>query len=101
VLRIYAKNPLIAEQVAVNYREAAITERQKAMLAFAVKIAKRSAEIGEADFHELRGHGFSNEDIWDIGAIAALFALSNRMADLTAMRPNEEFYMMGRVAKGK
>ena len=101
VLRIYAKNPLIAEQVAVNYREAAITERQKAMLAFAVKIAKRSAEIGEADFHELRGHGFSNEDIWYIGAIAALFALSNRMADLTAMRPNEEFYMMGRVAKGK
>ena len=101
VLRIYAKNPIIAEQVAVNYREAAITERQKAMLAFAVKIAKRSAEIGEADFHELRGHGFSNEDIWDIGAIAALFALSNRMADLTAMRPNEEFYMMGRVAKGK
>jgi uncharacterized peroxidase-related enzyme len=101
VLRIYAKNPLIAEQVAVNYREAAITDRQKAMLAFAVKIAKRSAEIGEADFHELREHGFSDEDIWDIGAIAALFALSNRMADLTAMRPNEEFYMMGRVAKGK
>jgi uncharacterized peroxidase-related enzyme len=101
VLRIYAKNPIIAEQVAVNYREAAITDRQKAMLAFAVKIAKRSAEIGEADFHELREHGFSDEDIWDIGAIAALFALSNRMADLTAMRPNEEFYMMGRVAKGK
>ena len=101
VLRIYAKNPLIAEQVAVNYREAAITDRQKAMLAFAVKIAKRSAEIGEADFHELRGHGFSDEDIWDIGAIAALFALSNRMADLTAMRPNEEFYLVGRVAKGK
>ena len=101
VLRIYAKNPLIAEQVAVNYREAAITDRQKAMLAFAVKIAKRSAEIGEADFHELRGHGFSGEDIWDIGAIAALFALSNRMADLTAMRPNEEFYLMGRVPKSK
>jgi uncharacterized peroxidase-related enzyme len=101
VLRIYAKNPLIAEQVAVNYREAAITDRQKAMLAFAVKIAKRSAEIGEADFHELRGHGFRDEDIWDIGAIAALFALSNRMADLTAMRPNEEFYLMGRVAKGR
>jgi len=99
VLRIYAKNPLIAEQVAVNYREAAITVRQKAMLAFAVKIAKRSAEIGEADFHELREHGFSDEDIWDIGAIAALFALSNRMADLTAMRPNEEFYLMGRVPK--
>jgi uncharacterized peroxidase-related enzyme len=101
VLRIYAKNPLIAEQVAVNYREAAITDRQKAMLAFAVKIAKRSAEIGEADFHELRGHGFSDEDIWDIGAIAALFALSNRMADLTAMRPNEEFYLMGRAPKGR
>jgi len=101
VLRIYAKNPLIAEQVAVNYREAAITERQKAMLAFAVKIAKRSAEIGEADFAALRAHGFCDDEIWDIGAIAALFALSNRMADLTAMRPNEEFYMMGRVAKGK
>ena len=99
VLRIYAKNPLIAEQVTVNYREAAITDREKAMLAFAVKIAKRSAEIGEADFHELREHGFSDEDIWDIGAIAALFALSNRMADLTAMRPNEEFYLMGRVPK--
>jgi uncharacterized peroxidase-related enzyme len=101
VLRIYGKNPLIAEQVAVNYREAAITDRQKAMLAFALKTATRSAEIGEADFHELRGHGFSDEDIWDIGAIAAFFALSNRMADLTAMRPNEEFYLMGRVPKGK
>jgi uncharacterized peroxidase-related enzyme len=99
VLRIYAKHPLIADQVAVNYREAAITDRQKAMLAFAVKIAKRSAEIDEADFHELRGHGFGDEDIWDIGAITALFALSNRMADLTAMRPNEEFYLMGRVSR--
>ena len=101
VLRIYAKNPLIAEQVAVNYREADLTDRQKAMLGFAVKIAMRSAEIGDADFHELRGHGFSDEDIWDIGAIAAFFALSNRMADLTAMRPNEEFYLMGRLPKGK
>ena len=101
VLRIYAKAPLIGEQVAVNYREADITDRQKAMLDFAVKIALRSAEIGEPDFEKLHRHGFSDEDIWDIGAIAAFFALSNRMADLTRMRPNEEFYLMGRAPKSK
>ena len=99
VLRVYAKNPLLGEQVAVNYREADITDRQKAMLGFALKIATRSAEIGEEDFRELHAHGFSDEDIWDIGAIAAFFALSNRMADLTAMRPNEEFYLLGRLPK--
>ena len=99
VLRVYAKNPLIAEDVAVNYRKADITERQKAMLEFAVKVATRSADLDDADFDKLRAHGFGDEDIWDMGAIAAFFALSNRMADLTAMRPNEEFYLLGRVPK--
>ena len=100
ILRIYAKNPLVADQVAVNYREADITERQRAMLAFAVKVAVDSAAIGDADFTSLRGHGFSDEDIWDIGAIAAFFALSNRMANMIAMRPNDEFYVMGRAPRG-
>lgn len=96
ILRIYAKNPLIADQVAVNYRKADITPRQRAMLDFAVKMAVRAQEIEEADREQLREHGFSDEDIWDIGAIAAFFALSNRMAHLTDMRPNDEFYTMGR-----
>jgi uncharacterized peroxidase-related enzyme len=99
ILRVYAKNPLVADQVAVNYREADITDRQKAMLKFALKVALRSVEIEETDFEELRAHGFSDEDAWDIGAIAAFFALSNRMADLIAMRPNDEFYLLGRVPK--
>ena len=99
ILRIYAKNPRVADQVAVNYRKADITPRQKAMLAFAVKVALRSVEIDDDDFAALRAHGFSDEDIWDIGAIAAFFALSNRMANLIAMRPNDEFYTMGRVPK--
>jgi uncharacterized peroxidase-related enzyme len=97
LLRIYAKNPFVADQVAVNYREADISERQKAMLKFALKVAQRSSEIVDADFQPLRSQGFSDEDIWDIGAIAAFFALSNRMAALIAMRPNEEFYLLGRV----
>ena len=101
VLRVYGKNPFIADQVAVNYRKADISQRQKAMLEFAVKIATRSSELEDADYEKLRAHGFSDEDIWDIGAITALFALSNRMADLTAMRPNDEFYLMGRVPKGR
>src|SRR5205823_3238970 len=101
VLRVYAKNPFIADQVAVNYRKADISQRQKAMLEFAVKIATRSSELEDADYEKLRAHGFSDEDIWDIGAITALFALSNRIADLTAMRPNDEFYLMGRVPKGR
>ena len=100
ILRIYAKNPLVADQVAVDYRMADISDRQKAMLAFALKVALRSVEIVEADFDALREQGFSDEDIWDIGAIAAFFALSNRMANLIAMRPNDEFYLMGRLPKG-
>ena len=99
ILRIYAKHPLVADQVAVNYRKADITVRQKAMLAFAMKVALRSVEVEDADFAALREHGFSDEDIWDIGAIAAFFALSNRMANLIAMRPNDEFYTMGRTSK--
>jgi uncharacterized peroxidase-related enzyme len=101
ILRIYAKDPLVADQVAVNYRKANITDRQKAMLAFALKVALRSVEIVDADFAELRGHGFSDEDIWDIGAIAAFFALSNRMANLIAMKPNDEFFLLGRLPKAK
>jgi uncharacterized peroxidase-related enzyme len=101
ILRIRAKNPLIADQVAINYRKADITPRQKAMLDFALKVALEAATVGEVDFATLRAHGFSDEDIWDIGAIAAFFALSNRMANLTDMRPNDEFYLLGRVPKGK
>ena len=101
ILRVYAKNALVADQVAVNYRKADITPRQKAMLAFAVKVALRSQEIDEADFAALREHGFSEEDIWDIGAITAFFALSNRMANLIGMRPNDEFYLMGRIPRTK
>ena len=99
LLRIYAKNPLLADQVAVNYRKADITPRQRAMLAFAVKVAVDSVAIGDADFAALREHGFDDEDIWDIGAIAAFFALSNRMANLLAMRPNDEFHLLGRVPR--
>jgi uncharacterized peroxidase-related enzyme len=101
ILRIYAKNPLVADQVSVNYRKADITPRQKAMLGFAVKVALRSVEIDDEDFAALRAHGFSDEVIWDIGAISAFFALSNRMANLIAMRPNDEFYLMGRIPKGR
>ena len=101
ILRIRAKNPLVADQVAINYRKADITPRQKAMLDFAMKVSLEAAKVGEADFAALRAHGFEDEDIWDIGAIAAFFALSNRMANLTDMRPNDEFYLLGRVPKGK
>jgi uncharacterized peroxidase-related enzyme len=96
IARIRMKNPLIADQVAINYRKADLTERQKAMLAFALKVSMRAEEVVEADLEALRAEGFSDEDIWDIGAIAAFFALSNRMANLTDMRPNDEFYAMGR-----
>ena len=99
ILRIYAKDPRVADQVAVNYRKADITPRQKAMLAFALKVALRSQEIDDADFAALREHGFTDEDIWDIGAIAAFFALSNRMANMISMRPNDEFYLLGRIPK--
>ena len=101
ILRIYAKNALVADQIAANYRKADVTSRQKAMLAFALKVALASSEIVDADYSALREHGFTDEDIWDIGAIAAFFALSNRMADLTAMRPNDEFFAMGRVPRMK
>ena len=99
LLRIYGKNPLVADQVAVNYRKADITPRQKAMLAFAMKVATNSAAIDDADFAALRDHGFGDEDIWDIGGIAAFFALSNRMANMISMRPNDEFYLLGRVPR--
>ena len=99
ILRIRAKNPLIADQVAVNYRKADITPKQKAMLDFAMKVCLRSGEINDDDFETLRGHGFTDEDIWDIGAISAFFGLSNRMANMTSMRPNDEFFLLGRVPK--
>jgi uncharacterized peroxidase-related enzyme len=101
ILRIRAKNPLVADQVAINYRKADITPRQRAMLDFAMKVALDAQSIGEPDFAKLREHGFSDEDAWDIGAIAAFFALSNRMANLTDMRPNDEFYLLGRAPKSK
>jgi uncharacterized peroxidase-related enzyme len=99
ILRIRAKNPLVADQVANNYRKADITPRQKAMLDFALKVCNTAQTTSEADFAELRKHGFSDDDIWDIAAITAFFALSNRMASVTDMRPNDEFYLMGRVPK--
>jgi uncharacterized peroxidase-related enzyme len=97
ILRIRAKNPQISDQIAVNYRKADITPRQKAMLDFAMKVSTKAHKISEADFIEIASHGFSDDDIWDIAAISAFFALSNRMANVTGMRPNDEFYMMGRV----
>jgi uncharacterized peroxidase-related enzyme len=99
ILRIRAKNPYLADQVAVNYRKADITPRQKAMLDFAMKVALSAQTIGESDYAALRAHGFSDEDAWDIGAIAAFFALSNRLANMASMRPNDEFYLMGRLPK--
>ena len=99
ILRIYEKKPLLADQLAVNYRKADITPRQTAMLAFAMKVCTDSASLVEADFAALRDHGFSDEDAWDIGAITAVFGLSNRMANFAAIQPNPEFYLMGRVPK--
>mgnify|MGYP003664451691 FL=1 len=96
ILRIRAKDSTIADQVAVNYRKADITPRQTAMLDFALKVSNDSHSVDEDDFVTLRGHGFSDEDIWDIAGITAFFGMSNRMANVTSMRPNEEFYMMGR-----
>jgi uncharacterized peroxidase-related enzyme len=97
ILRVRAKDPLIADQIAANYRKADITPRQKAMLDFAMKVSRHSGELGESDFDALRSLGFSDEDIWDIGAISALFALSNRIANMIDMRPNDEFYFLGRT----
>ena len=101
ILRIREKNPQLADQIATNYRKADITPRQKAMLDFALKVSKNSHEISNADIENMKELGFSNDDIWDIGAISALFALSNRMANLTSMRPNDEFYLLGRIPKEK
>jgi uncharacterized peroxidase-related enzyme len=101
VLRIYEKKPQIADQIAVNYLKADLTPRQRAMLAFALKVCLDSSSLVDADYETLRSHGFSDEDIWDIGAITALFALSNRMADVIALRPNDEFYAMGRLPREK
>jgi uncharacterized peroxidase-related enzyme len=96
ILRIYAKDSKISDQIATDYTKADITEKQKVMLDFAVKTATNAAKISATDLEQLRTYGFSENDIWDIGAITALFALSNRMASLAAMRPNDEFYTMGR-----
>jgi len=101
LVRVYEKQPLLADQVATNYRKADITPRQRAMLDFAMKVALCSAEIDEADFARLREHGFSDEDGWDIAGIAAFFGMSNRIANATGMRPNDEFYLMGRVPRAR
>src|SRR6266478_7492336 len=99
ILRIRAKNPQIADQIAVNYRKADITPRQRAMLNFAMKVSTEANRVAEEDFTAIASHGFSDDDIWDIAAISAFFALSNRLANVTAMRPNDEFYMMGPLPK--
>src|SRR5918997_4566034 len=96
ILRIRAKDPLIADQVAINYRKADITDRQKAMLDFAMKVAFEAQAVDDADIETLKGYGFNEEDAWDIAAIAAFFGMSNRLANVTNMRPNDEFYMLGR-----
>lgn len=101
LLRIYEKKPLVADQVAINYRKAEINPRQRAMLDFAMKVCERSHEVDEADFAPLHAHGFSDEDIWDIAAITAFFGMSNRIASFSGMLPNPEFYLMGRVPKAK
>ena len=101
ILRIYEKKPLVADQVAVNYRKADISPRQRAMLDFALKVCNQSHEVEEADFAALHAHGFNDEDIWDIAAITAFFGLSNRMASFSGMMPNPEFYLMGRAPKAK
>jgi uncharacterized peroxidase-related enzyme len=99
ILRVYEKKPLVADQVAVNYRKADITPRQRAMLDFAMKICLQSNEVGEADYAALHAHGFDDEDVWDIAAITAFFGLSNRMANVIGMRPNDEFFLMGRAPR--
>ena len=99
ILRIRAKNPRVADQLATNYRKAEITPRQRAMLDFAMKLSLESGAVGDADIAALKAHGFDDEAVWDIGAITAFFAMSNRLANLTSMRPNDEFYLMGRLPK--
>jgi uncharacterized peroxidase-related enzyme len=99
ILRIRAKNPNIADQIAVNYRKADITPKQRAMLDFAMKVSRSAETVSEVDFAEVASHGWTDADIWDITAVSAFFALSNRMANVTSMKPNDEFYMMGRLPK--
>jgi uncharacterized peroxidase-related enzyme len=101
ILRVYEKKPLLADQIAVNPLKADITPRQRAMLAYAMKVCTASHRVEEADAEALRAHGFDDEDIWDIAAITAFFGLSNRMANVSGMRPNDEFYLMGRVPKNR
>ena len=101
ILRIYEKKPMVADQVAVNYRKADISPRQRALLDFAMKVCLHSADMGDADFEPLKAHGFDDEDAWDIAAITAFFGLSNRMASFAGMQPNPEFYLMGRVPREK
>jgi uncharacterized peroxidase-related enzyme len=101
LLRIYEKKPLVADQVATNYRKADISERQRTMLDFAIKVCLHSEQINDADFAALHAHGFDDEDIWDIGAITAFYGLSNRIANFSGMQPNAEFYLLGRVPKNK
>jgi uncharacterized peroxidase-related enzyme len=99
ILRIRTKNPRVADQLATNYRKAEITPRQRAMLDFAMKVSVNSAEVGDDDIAALKAHGFDDEAVWDIGAITAFFGMSNRLANLTSMRPNDEFFLMGRLPK--
>ena len=99
ILRIRARNPYVADQVAVNYRKADITPRQKAMLDFAMKVALEAEQVGDADYTIVREHGWSEADAWDMGAIAAFFAMSNRLANMASIRPNDEFYLLGRLPK--
>ena len=101
ILRVRAKNPLIADQVAINYRKADLTPRQTAMLDFALKVSQEAYAVNDADFETLRGHGFTDADIWDIGAVSAFFAMSNRLANMTSLRPNDEFYLLGPASKPK
>jgi uncharacterized peroxidase-related enzyme len=99
ILRIRAKNPLVADQIAINYRKADITERQKVMLDFALNVCLSAQGVTDADLEAVKAYGFTDDDVWDIAAIAAFFALSNRMANVTSMRPNDEFYLLGRLPK--
>lgn len=101
ILRIYEKKPLVADEVAVNYRKATISAKQRAMLDFAMKVCNAAHTIEDADFKALHQQGMDDEDAWDIAAITAFFGLSNRMASVTGMQPNPEFFMMGRVPKAK
>ncbi|MGB0671078.1 MAG: peroxidase-related enzyme [Rhodospirillales bacterium] len=100
ILRIYEKDTQVADKVAINYRKAGLPARQRVMLDFALKVGLRAQEIDEADFEALEAEGFSQDDAWDIGAISAFFSLSNRMANMTGMKPNDAFYLMGRQPRG-